>query len=77
MPSGAFLYSAAPMVARSGSEKEVDLIVADRRDEETDNPFYADDRNFYKVEKIRAHSKVTKSPAMAIVSALSKQHRSS
>jgi hypothetical protein len=21
------------------------------RDEETDNPFYADDRNFYKVEK--------------------------
>jgi hypothetical protein len=25
--------------------------MADRSDEETDNPFYADDRNFYKLEK--------------------------
>ncbi len=39
----------APAVQRL---EEEDLgVVADWSDEETDNPLYADDRNFYKVEK--------------------------
>jgi hypothetical protein len=32
--------------------------VADWSDEETDNPLYADDRNFYKVEKWTKDNKV-------------------
>ena len=34
-----------------GSKQNTGIIVPNWSDEETDNPFRADDRNFYKVEK--------------------------